>query len=53
MLTYALNRSEGSLYEQLYRALRLDIESGALLEPVIVCPPSGRSRSIWGERRHS
>ena len=31
MLTYALNRTaRESLYEQLYRALRLDIESGAL-----------------------
>lgn len=31
MLTYVLNRGgETSLYEQLYRALRADIESGAL-----------------------
>ena len=31
MLTYALNRTaRESLYEELYRALRLDIESGAL-----------------------
>ena len=42
MLTYVLNRGgETSLYEQLYRALRADIESGALAAGA--CLPSKRA----------